>query len=48
MKKTTMRRLERLGIEKVTALKIYYELSNYGRDYISKKRLMAYVKEALS
>lgn len=48
MKKSIVRRLERLGVEKVTALKIYYELSNYGRDYISKKRLMAYVKEALS
>lgn len=48
MKKTTMRRLERLGFNKVDSLLIYYNLSNYGREYITKKRLMAYIKEALS
>jgi len=48
MKKSIMRRLERLGFSKVDSLLIYYDLSNYGREYITKKRLMAYVKEALS
>ena len=44
MKKSVIRRLEKMGINFVDAVLIYNELSNNGRQYVTKKSLLDYIK----